>query len=116
MKIKIKRFGLPYNPGKEKRVKNKITKHIILFLCLFIVIAALLAVGFEMLIRSHIVCLAINDTIDSTWIGSLASYWGGIIGGAISGVFAFLGVFLQSDIIKNLMSRKKRLQSSHFYL
>lgn len=41
MKIKIKRFGLPDNPGQEKRVKNRITRHIILFLCSFIVIASL---------------------------------------------------------------------------
>lgn len=62
MKIKIKRFGLPYNPGKERRVKNRTTKHIILFLCLFIVIAVMLAVGFEIKIYSfscimHIITL-----------------------------------------------------------
>lgn len=93
MKIKIKRFGLPYNPGKERRVKNRTTKHIILFLCLFIVVAVMLAIGFEILMWNHIASFAINDTIDSTWIGSLASYWGGVFGGAIFGVFAFFGFF-----------------------
>lgn len=93
MKIEIKRFGLPYNPRKQKRVKNKITKQIIIFLCVFIVIAATISVGFAIVTRNYISSLTINDTIDSTWLGSLASYWGGIIGGVISGVLAFFGVF-----------------------
>jgi hypothetical protein len=80
MKMEIKRFGLPYNPRKHKKVKNKITKHIIIFLCVFIVIAATLSVGFALVTRNYISSLTINDTIDSTWIGSLVSYWGGIIG------------------------------------
>ncbi len=55
--LKMKRFGLPYNPGKEKRIKNKITKHIVVFLCLFIVIVAIATVGFAMIIRNYISCL-----------------------------------------------------------
>lgn len=39
MKIKIRRFGLPYNPAKERREKNRISSHIIVFLCLFIIVA-----------------------------------------------------------------------------
>lgn len=116
MKIKIKRFGLPYDPEKEKRVKNKIAKHIIIFLCLFIVIAALLAVKLEILMRNHIVSLAINDTIDSTWIGALASYWGGIIGGAISGVFAFLGVFFTIRYYKESDEQKEKAAIQPFLL
>lgn len=60
MIVKIKRFGLPYNPRKEKRMKNKITKHIVVFLCLFIVIVAIATVGFAMLMRNYISCLTIN--------------------------------------------------------
>lgn len=116
MKIKIKRFGLPYNPGKDRRVKNRTTKHIILFLCLFIVIAAILAIWFESMMRNHIACLAINDTIDSTWIGSLASYWGGIIGGAISGVFAFLGVFFTIRYYKESDEQKEKAAIQPFLL
>lgn len=116
MKIKIKRFGLPYNPRKERRVKNRTTKHIIRFLCLFIVILALLTLGFEILMRNYIVCLAINDTIDSIWIGSLASYWGGIIGGAISGVFAFLGVFFTIRYYKESDEQKEKAAIQPFLL
>lgn len=93
MKIEIKRFGLPYNPKKQKKVRNKITKQIIIFLCVFIIIAATLSVGFVIVMRNYISSMTIKDQIDSTWIGSLASYWGGIIGGVISGVLAFFGVF-----------------------
>jgi hypothetical protein len=116
MKIKTERFGLPYNPGKERQVKNRLTKHIILFLCLFIVIAVMLALGFEILMRNHITYLAINNTIDSTWIGSLASYWGGIIGGAISGVFAFCGVFFTIRYYKESDEQKEKAAIQPFLL
>ena len=116
MKIKIKRFGLPYDPRKEYRVKNRTTKYIIIFLCLFIVIAAVIAVRFEILMRNRIACLAINDTINSTWIGSLASYWGGIIGGAISGVFAFWGVFFTIRYYKESDEQKEQAAIQPFLL
>lgn len=93
MKVTFKRFSLPYNPQKDKKNKNKIIRHIVWFLIAFIAISVLLTLVVEALIRISIAKLAINDTIDSTWIGSLASYWGGIIGGMISGTLAFIGVF-----------------------
>lgn len=77
MKVTFKRFGLPYNPRKDK--KNKIIRHIVWFLNAFIAISVLLAMVVEALIRISIAKLAINDTVDSTWIGSLASYWGGLL-------------------------------------
>lgn len=108
MKIEIKRFELPYNPRKQKKVKNKITKHIIIFLCVFIVIASALSVGFAIVTRYYISSLTINDTIDSTWIGSLASYWGGIIGGLISGVLTFFGVFYTIRYYKESDEQKEK--------
>ena len=96
MKVTFKRFGLPYNPQKDKKNKNKIIRHIVWFLFAFIAISVLLTLVVEALIRISIAKLAINDTIDSTWIGSLASYWGGIIGGMISGTLAFIGVLYYS--------------------
>lgn len=108
MKVTIKRFGLPYNPQKDKKNKNKIIRHIVWFLIVFITISFLLALKIEALIRISIAKLAINDTIDSTWIGSLASYWGGIIGGMISGTLAFIGVFYTIRYYKESDEQKEK--------
>lgn len=116
MSFKIERFGLPYNPQKEKRKRNKITKHIIIFLCVFVVVAAILALGFALFMRNYIACLSISDTIDSVWIGSLASYWGGIIGGVFSGVFAFLGVFYTIKYYKESDEQKEKSAIQPFLL
>lgn len=116
MKIYTKRFGLPYNPKKEKRAKNKITRHIIIFLLLFVVIAVKAAISFEQWMRTQISQLLIADTIDSVWIGSLASYWGGIIGGLISGTLAFLGVFYTIKYYKESDQRKERTEIQPFLL
>lgn len=68
MKVTFKRFGLPYNPQKDKKNKNKIIRHIVWFLIVFIAISVLLTLVAEALIRISVAKLAINDTIDSTWI------------------------------------------------
>ena len=110
MKVTFKRFGLPYNPQKDKKNKNKnkIIRHIVWFLIAFIAISVLLTLVVEALIRISIAKLAINDTIDSTWIGSLASYWGGIIGGMISGTLAFIGVFYTIRYYKESDEQKEK--------
>ena len=108
MKVTFKRFGLPYNPQKDKKNKNKIIRHIVWFLFAFIAISVLLTLVVEALIRISIAKLAINDTIDSTWIGSLASYWGGIIGGMISGTLAFIGVFYTIRYYKESDEQKEK--------
>ena len=92
MKVEYKRFGLPYNPQKEKKTKNKLVRHIVLFLIVFIAVAVLLTLGVEALIRLSVAHLSVNNEMNATWIGSVASYWGGIIGGMISGILAFIGV------------------------
>ena len=91
-------------------------KQIIMFLCIFIVVAILLAIVFEMLIRNYITDLAIADTFKATWIGSLASYWGGIIGGIFSGVFAFLGVFYTIKYYKESDEEKGKIAIQPFLL
>ena len=106
--VTFKRFGLPYNPQKDKKNKNKIIRHIVWFLIAFIAISVLLTLVVEALIRISIAKLAINDTIDSTWIGSLASYWGGIIGGMISGTLAFIGVFYTIRYYKESDEQKEK--------
>ena len=93
MKVEYKRFGLPYNPQKEKKTKNKLILHIVLFLIIFIAVAVVLTLGVEALIRLSVVQLSVDNEMNATWIGSVASYWGGIIGGMISGILAVIGVF-----------------------
>ena len=110
MRMIIKRFGLLHNPKKDKKKRNKIMRQIIIFLCVFIILAALLAIGFEMLMRNYITHLTVTDALNSTWIGSLASYWGGIIGGIFSGAVAFLGVFYTIKYYK-----KRELLYNLFY-
>ncbi len=100
----------------EKREANKITKHIVLFLCLFIVIVAIATVGFAMLMRNDISCLTINDTVDLAWISSLASYWGGVIGEVISGVLALLGVFYAIKYYKESDEQKEKSLIQSFLL
>ncbi len=108
MRTIIERFGLPYNPKKEKKKNNKIIRHIVFFLFVFIAISVLATLKIEALIRGTIAKLAVNDTIDSTWIGSLASYWGGIIGGLISGILAFIGVFYTIRYYKESDEQKEK--------
>ena len=69
-----------------------------------------------MLIRNYITTLTITDTLNSTWIGSLASYWGGIIGGIFSGVFAFLGVFYTIKYYKETDEQKEKIGVQPFLL
>lgn len=45
---------------------------------------------------------------EETWSASVASYWGGIIGGVVSGVLAFLGVFYTIRYYKDSDAQKER--------
>jgi hypothetical protein len=116
MKVEYKRFGLPFNPRKEKNAKNKISKQIIMILCIFVIIAASLSFAFMVAIRKYITILHINDTLDSVWISSLASYWGGIIGGLFSGCLAFLGVFFTIKYFKASDAKKEKAAIQPFLL
>ena len=108
MKMDIKRFGVEYNPLKEEKAKNKMTKNIIIVLCAFVVFALLLTFGFAWLIRNNLACFSANNSIDSMWIGSLASYLGGTIGGILSGAFAFLGVYFTIKYYKESDEQKEK--------
>lgn len=58
MKVTFKRFGLPYNPQKDKKNKNKnkIIRHIVWFLIAFIAISVLLTLVVEALTDTDIHC------------------------------------------------------------
>ena len=108
MKAIFKRFGLSYNHQKYRKKKNKIIGHFVLFLAVFIVASIIVTLEIEALIRGFVAKIAFNDTIDSTWIGSLASYWGGIIGGMISGTLSFIGVFYTIRYYKESDEQKEK--------
>ena len=108
MNVIFKRFGLPYNPEKDKKKKNKTIRHLVWFLVAFIAVSVIVTLAIEALIRVSVAKLTVNNTIDSTWIGSLASYWGGIIGGIISGMLAFIGVFYTIRYYKESDEQKEK--------
>ena len=67
------------------------------------------------MIRCSIGKLSIDNDANATWIGSLASYWGGIIGGVFSGTIAIFGVFYTIQFTREA-DRKKERQSIQPFL
>ncbi|HBG5343100.1 TPA: hypothetical protein KQG29_000432 [Clostridioides difficile] len=102
--MRIQRFGIT-----EKKIKKGYFKTALLVLILIGVICVI-TLGVQTHIQNSIGKLSIqNDSnnLNATWIGSLASYWGGILGGIISGLLTFIGVawtikyYRNSDLIKS---------------
>lgn len=100
-KIDIQRFGILI-----KRKGKHWCKTILLIIILLGVICAM-TLGMQTFIQNSIEKLAVTDDLNATWIGSLASYWGGILGGIISGLLTCVGVvwtikyYRDSDAIKS---------------
>jgi len=98
--IYIQRFGISIG-----RKSKHWCKTIILIIILLGVLSAV-AIGVQFSIQGSIEKLAVTNDLNATWIGSLASYWGGIIGGIISGSLTVIGVawtikyYRDSDAIK----------------
>lgn len=104
-KIHIQRFGIPI----ERKGKNWF-KLILYIVFLFGVLCAV-TIGVQNFIQRSIENLAVTNDLNATWLGSLASYWGGIIGGIISGSLTVIGVawtikyYRDSDLIKSRVER-----------
>lgn len=111
MKITMKRFGKPFNPGEERRKKRNSFLSVILFLVCAVAAVAVITIIIEHLIRSLVV-----SGQEETWAASVASYWGGIIGGVVSGVLAFLGVFYTIRYYKDSDAQKERAAVQPFLL
>ena len=111
MKIEMKRFGKPFEPGKEKRKSRNAFWGVIAFLLVAIAVVALASIGIEAAIRR---CVVLGQ--EETWAASVASYWGGIIGGAVSGILAFLGVFYTIRYYKESDAQKERAAVQPFLL
>lgn len=109
-KISINRFG----QDQLQKKKKKWIKPAIIGLVLIVIFVFLSLMG-EELIRSNIVKLSVDNDANATWIGSLASYWGGIIGGVFSGVIAIFGVFYTIQFTREA-DRKKERQSIQPFL
>ena len=111
MKIEMKRFGKPIEPGKEKRKSRNALLGVIAFLLIAIAVVTLASIGIEAAIRH---CIVLGQ--EGTWAASVASYWGGIIGGVASGILAFLGVFYTIRYYKESDAQKERAAVQPFLL
>lgn len=111
MKIEMRRFGKRFEPVKEKRKKKTALLGISIFLLIAVMIIALISIKVETVIR-HCVVAGQEDT----WAASVASYWGGIIGGVFSGILAFIGVFYTIRYYKESDAKKERAAVQPFLL
>ena len=111
MKITTERFGKPFNPGENRRKKRKSFLSIVLFLICAVIVIAVCAIIIEHLIRTIVV-----SGQEETWAASVASYWGGIVGGVVSGILAFLGVFYTIRYYKESDAQKERASVQPFLL
>ena len=111
MKIEMYRFGKPFDPNKKKKDKRKAHARVILFLIMAIIVVSVVTLYIESLIRVSVI-----TGQEATWAASIASYWGGIIGGMISGVLAFLGVFYTIRYYKESDAQKERAAVQPFLM
>lgn len=112
MSLDVKRFG--HDTKKKKSKSSKITQQMLLFLIIFVICAIVLTIIIARITQNNISVLAINNTLDSIWIGSIASYLGGTIGGIFSGAFAVLGVFYTIKYYKESDKEKEKLSIQPF--
>lgn len=111
MKIEMKRFGKPFEPGKEKRKRRNALFGVLVFLLIAIAVVALISISIEAAIRRCVV-----PGQEETWAASVASFWGGILGGVVSGILAFLGVFYTIRYYKETDAQKERAAVQPFLL
>lgn len=102
MKIEMQHFGKSYESRKETRNRRNALVGIFVFLLATILIVAIVSIVIEAAIRYWGVLGQ-----DETWVASIASYWGGIIGGVVSGILAFLGVFYSIRYYKESDAQKE---------
>ena len=111
MKLELQRFGKSFELGKEKRKKRHAILGVIIFLMVAMIVIAIATILIEQYIRGYV----ISDQ-EETWAASIASYWGGIIGGMVSGILAFLGVFYTIRYYKEADTKKERASIQPFLM
>lgn len=112
MKIIMKRFGITI---KKKNWFFRILK-IIVLICVLSYCIYKVTFGVQNYIQSSINKLSVTDDLNATWIGSLASYWGGILGGIISGTLTIIGVAWTIKYYRDSDAVKSRLEYMPFLM
>lgn len=102
------RFGL-----EIKRKKQQYIRWIIIVITVLTIISVL-TIGVQIAVRNSIVNLVVVDDLNATWISALASYWGGILGGIISGFLAVVGVAWTIGYYKKSDATKSRAEHMPF--
>ncbi len=112
MKISIKeeRFGIPI----ERKRKHIVSK--VLLIVGLIALIAILSIGIQLLIKCSINSLSVTNDSNATWLSSIASYWGGIIGGVISGTLTVIGVVWTIKYYRNSDVSKSRIEHMPFLM
>ncbi len=97
-----------YRFGQEnKSKKSHIVKNILLILVLTFLIA-MVSIGIQIIIQR-----SVNEDIE-IWLSALPSYWGGIVGGAISGTISVIGVYLTIKYYRDSDATKSRIEHMPF--
>lgn len=102
------RFGLA-----QRKKRSNTLLYILLFL-VGIGAALVIAIIVQNAIHSSLMQLKVNNDLNSTWFGSVASFWGGVIGGIISGSFTVIGVTFTIVYYKKADDKKDRLNDMPF--
>lgn len=106
-KIQISRFGLPVE-------KRKTYWHMIPAAILVVIFLVAISICVQGVIHASIKDLSITNDMNATWIASLASYWGCIIGGLISGALTLAGVIWTVKYYRDSDSIKSRIEHLPF--
>ena len=111
-KIQISRLGIK----QKSNSKNIIIKSISVF-ALVALLSFLFIKGFkyfEQHIRNAYLVNGGDGSSLTTWTSSLASYWGGILGGAVSGLIALGGTFIIINYYRKSDLSNRRIENQPF--
>lgn len=109
MKIEMTRFGR--NEIKKPNLKRKT---LIVFLTVLIpILVIILSNWFEHIFLQKWY-LEGAESIEQTWLSSLASYWGGIIGGLVSGAISLVGIIITINYYRKNDIKNRSLDHQPF--
>ncbi|GAU78536.1 hypothetical protein [Fusibacter sp. 3D3] len=107
-KFTMTRLGHQYKT--KNRNKNYILELILLMLLIVLIFDSYK--GFDNYIREILQIKSYSSENISTWISSLSSYWGGILGGLVSGIISFFGILItiryyrSNDVINKILENQ----------
>lgn len=101
-------FSIETRLGQIVRPPKKRWLRTVVLIFLTLVLITTISIGTYVLLEKYCV-------VDlATWTSSLPSYWGGVIGGVISGSISFLGVFWTIKYYRNSDLTKSRIEHMPF--